>query len=215
MDEVVNQMETIKNIYCVGRNYRAHAKELNNPVPTSPFLFSKPTHAVVEADGQIVSLPGDRGSVHYEVELVLRIGKSYKEGMTVDEIVDGMAIGIDLTLRDVQDVLKEKRYPWLLAKGFPNSAILSQFIDFPGEEVCQKTNFSLLKNGLKVQEGNIQSLIFDFQTLIDFCAKHFGLGKGDIIFTGTPEGVGPLANGDELTLVWGEAVLGRSKVSIE
>ena len=207
-------METIKNIYCVGRNYRAHAKELNNPVPASPFLFSKPTHAVVEANGQVVSLPGDRGSLHYEVELVLRIGKSYEKGITVDEIVDGMAIGIDLTLRDVQDVLKEKRYPWLLAKGFPNSAILSKFIDFPGEEACKNTNFSLVINGRQVQEGNIQSLIFDFQTLIDFCAENFGLGKGDIIFTGTPEGVGPLANGDELTLLWGEAVLGKSIVNL-
>lgn len=211
----MNQMETIKNIYCVGRNYRAHAKELNNPVPTSPFLFSKPTHAVVEANGEVISLPGDQGSVHYETELVLRIGKSYKKGMTVDEIVDGLAIGLDLTLRDVQDVLKEKRYPWLLAKGFPNSAVLSKFIDFPGEEACKKTNFSLLKNGLQVQEGNIQSLIFDFQTLIDFCGKHFGLGNGDIIFTGTPEGVGPLANGDQLTLLWGEEVLGKSRVNIE
>lgn len=211
----MNQMETIKNIYCVGRNYRAHAKELNNPVPTSPFLFSKPTHAVVEANGEVISLPRDQGSVHYETELVLRIGKSYKKGMTVDEIVDGLAIGLDLTLRDVQDVLKEKRYPWLLAKGFPNSAVLSKFIDFPGEEACKKTNFSLLKNGLQVQEGNIQSLIFDFQTLIDFCGKHFGLGNGDIIFTGTPEGVGPLANGDQLTLLWGGEVLGKSKVNIE
>ena len=208
-------MEMIKNIYCVGRNYRAHAKELNNPVPTSPFLFSKPTHAVAEANGQVVSLPGDRGSVHYETELVLRIGKSYEKGMTVDEIVDGLAIGLDLTLRDVQDVLKEKRYPWLLAKGFPNAAILTKFIDFPGEEACEKTNFSLLINGSQVQEGNIQSLIFDFQTLIDFCAKHFGLGEGDIIFTGTPEGVGPLANRDELTLVWGEEVLGKAKVNLE
>ncbi len=135
--------------------------------------------------------------------------------MTVDEIVDGMAIGIDLTLRDVQDVLKEKRYPWLLAKGFPNSAILSKFINFPEEEVCKKINFSLLKNGQQVQEGNIQNLLFGFQTIIDFCAKHFGLGKGDIIFTGTPEGVGPLENGDELTLLWGEDVLGRSIVNMD
>lgn len=208
-------METIKNIYCVGRNYRAHAKELNNPVPTSPFLFSKPTHAVVEANGQVVSLPGDRGSVHYETELVLRIGKPYEKGMKVDEIVDGLAIGLDLTLRDVQDVLKEKRYPWLLAKGFLNSAILTKFIDFPGVEACKQTNFSLLINGSQVQEGNIQSLIFDFQTLIDFTAEHFGLGEGDIIFTGTPEGVGPLANGDELTLLWDEEVLGKSKVNLK
>ncbi|WAA11318.1 fumarylacetoacetate hydrolase family protein [Fervidibacillus albus] len=208
-------MEMIKNIFCVGRNFKAHAKELNNPVPTSPFLFSKPTHAIVEASGQVVNLPSDQGTIHYETELVLYIGKTYEKGMTVDEIVDCMAIGLDLTLRDVQNTLKEKRYPWLLAKGFPNSAILSKFIDFPGEKVCKETNFSLLKNEEKVQEGNIRNLIFDLQTLIDFCGNHFGLGKGDIIFTGTPENVGPLVNGDHLTLLWGDNVLGEVKVKIE
>lgn len=212
---MVGVMERIKNIFCVGRNFKAHAKELNNPIPTSPFLFSKPTHAIVQANGQVVHLPGDQGTIHYETELVLHIGKTYEQGMTVDEMVDQMAIGLDLTLRDVQNTLKEKRYPWLLAKGFPNSAILSKWIDFPGEEACKGINFSLLKNGDKVQEGNIRDLIFDLQTLIDFCGKHFRLGEGDIIFTGTPEGVGPLADGDELTLLWGKEVLGEVKVNIE
>ncbi|OLO28124.1 fumarylacetoacetate hydrolase [Alkalihalophilus pseudofirmus] len=202
----------MKNIYCVGRNYIAHAKELNNPVPTSLFLFSKPTHAVVEANGQEITIPKGRGAVHYEVELVIRIGKTYKNGMEVDEIIDAMAIGIDLTLRDVQSHLKEKRYPWLIAKGFPNSAILSKFIDFPGETVCKNTNFSLIKNGEQVQIGNIKNLIFDFQSIIHFCATNLGLGEGDIIFTGTPEGVGPLAEGDELSLLWGDTELGDCKI---
>lgn len=166
-------MNSIRNIYCVGRNYVLHAKELQNDVPTSPFLFSKPTHALVEAKGQEVILPGDRGSVHYEVELVIRMGKPYEKGIKVDDIVDGMAVGIDFTLRDVQSELKKKSYPWLLAKGFPNSAVLSNFIAFPGVEECKKTDFALLKNGEQVQLGNIQNMIFDMQTIVEFSALHF------------------------------------------
>ncbi|NOK24194.1 FAA hydrolase family protein, partial [Corallococcus carmarthensis] len=138
-------------------NYALHAKELQNEVPTAPFLFSKPTHALVEAKGQEVILPGDRGSIHFEVELVIRIGRPYEKGIKVDDIVDGMAVGIDFTLRDVQNELKKKSYPWLLAKGFPNSAVLTKFIAFPGVEGCKTTNFALLKNGEQVQVGNIQN----------------------------------------------------------
>lgn len=207
-------MNSIRNIYCVGRNYVLHAKELQNDVPTSPFLFSKPTHALVEAKGQEVILPGDRGSVHYEVELVIRMGKPYEKGIKVDDIVDGMAVGIDFTLRDVQSELKKKSYPWLLAKGFPNSAVLSNFIAFPGVEECKKTDFALLKNGEQVQLGNIQNMIFDMQTIVEFSALHFGLGEGDIIFTGTPEGVGPISDGDELALLWGEQTLGECTIKL-
>ncbi|KJS20726.1 MAG: fumarylacetoacetate hydrolase [Clostridiaceae bacterium BRH_c20a] len=201
-------MTPIKNIYCVGRNYVLHAKELNNKVPTSPFLFLKPTHALVEANGQDIILPANQGSVHYEAELVLRIGKPYEKGIKVDELVNSMAIGIDLTLRDVQDELKEKGYPWLLAKGFQNSAVLSKFIDFPGIEKCEQEDFALIKNGEQVQLGNIKNMIFDPQTIVDFTADHFGLGVGDIIFTGTPEGVGKVHDGDQISLLFGGEILG-------
>lgn len=207
-------MENIRNIYCVGRNYALHAKELNNEVPDSPFLFSKPTHALVKAEGQKISLPGDRGGVHYEVELVIHIGKDYEKGMKVDELVDSMALGIDFTLRDVQSELKKKGYPWLLAKGFPNSAPITKFIPFPGVEECKNMNFSLVKNGEQVQCGNIKNMLFDMQALVDFAAVHFGLGKGDIIFTGTPEGVGPIAHGDYLSFVWGDDVLGECTIEL-
>lgn len=207
-------MNSIRNIYCVGRNYALHAKELQNEVPTAPFLFSKPTHALVEAKGQEVILPGDRGSIHFEVELVIRIGRPYEKGIKVDDIVDGMAVGIDFTLRDVQNELKKKSYPWLLAKGFPNSAVLTKFIAFPGVEGCKTTNFALLKNGEQVQVGNIQNMIFDLQTLVDYSALHFGLGEGDIVFTGTPEGVGPVSDGDRLALLWGEQTLGDCTIKL-
>lgn len=208
-------MDSIRNIYCVGRNYELHAKELNNEVPASPFLFSKPTHALVETCGQEISLPGDRGAVHYEVEWVVHIAHNYEKGMRAEELVDRMALGVDFTLRDVQNELKKKGQPWLLAKGFPNSAVLTSFIEFPGMEKCHQTDFSLWKNGNQVQRGNIQNMIFDLQSIIDFCAIHFGLGKGDIIFTGTPEGVGPVTNGDQFSIKWGEDALGEFSVSMK
>jgi len=202
-------MQQIKNIYCVGRNYVLHAKELNNKVPTSPMLFQKPTHALVEADGREIFLPGNQGTIHFETELVIKMGKPYEKGIKVDELVDAMAIGLDLTLRDVQNGLKEKGYPWLLAKGFKNSAVLSKFIPFPGVEKCKDLNFGLLKNGRQIQSGNIKDLIFDLQTLVDYIAEHLGLGVGDIIFTGTPEGVGPVSDGDRMSLLLGEEILGE------
>lgn len=202
-------MESIRNIYCVGRNYALHAKELKNEVPVSPMLFSKPTHALVEAKGQEIILPGDRGSVHFETELVIHIGKWYEKGIKADEIIDEMAVGIDFTLRDVQSELKQKGHPWLLAKGFRNSAVLSRFIPFPGVEECKKANFVLLKNKAQVQIGNTKDMIFDLQTIIDFSAYHFGLGKGDLIFTGTPQGVGPIADGDQMSLLYDEQVIGN------
>lgn len=203
------------NIYCVGRNYAAHAKELQNEVPTSPMLFSKPTHALIEAAGKEISLPSNRGSIHFETEIVIRMGKQYEKGIKVEDIVDSMAIGIDFTLRDVQSELKKKGHPWLLAKGFPNSAVVSKFIPFPGIEEMKKIDFSLQKNGEKVQQGNINNMIFDLQTIIDFTALNFGLGEGDLIFTGTPEGVGPVNDNDHLTLLWGNSILGEGFIKFE
>ena len=204
----------VKNIYCIGRNYRLHAQELNNAVPTSPFLFGKPTHALAQANGQAILLPGDRGSVHYEAELVVHIARPYEPGLPLEELIDQMAIGLDLTLRDAQDELKKKGYPWLLAKGFPNSAVLTEWLPFEGLEATRTHDFTLERNGQEVQRGNIQDMIFDLPTILEFSAKHFGLGQGDIIFTGTPAGVGALANGDHLVLKWKEEKLGECTVKL-
>ncbi|WP_458414647.1 fumarylacetoacetate hydrolase family protein [Schinkia sp. CFF1] len=204
----------IRNIFCVGRNYVQHAKELNNEVPSSPFLFMKPTHSLVLANSSQINLPRNRGAVHYETELVIRMGRDYEKGIKVDEMVDGLAIGIDFTLREVQGELKKKGLPWLLAKGFQNSAVLSDWTSFPGFENCKKVDFSLLKNGKQAQVGNINNMLFDLQTIIDFTAENFGLGEGDIIFTGTPEGVGQAADGDHFSLLWGEQALGEFTVRL-
>lgn len=205
----------INNIYCVGRNYRLHAQELNNEVPTSPFLFMKPTYALAEANGQALELPSHQGQVHHEVEFVVHIGRAYEAGIPLEDLIDKMAIGVDFTLREVQDELKKKGYPWLLAKGFPNSALLSPWIPFEGVEAAKQYDFALEKNGQEVQRGNIKDMIFDLSTLIEFTAKHFGLGEGDIIFTGTPAGVGPVRDGDRLVLKWQKKKVGECKISFK
>jgi fumarylpyruvate hydrolase len=205
---------TIRNIYCVGRNYRAHAAELGNDVPDQPMIFTKPTHALAHIDGSALSLPGDQGEIHYEAELVLHIAKPYTEGIKVDEIVDQYALGIDFTLRDVQNVIKKKGQPWLPAKGFLKSAPITAFRPFPGASELTKSNFQLRQNGQVVQDGNISLMIFDLQTIIDYIAKHYGLGPGDIIYTGTPEGVGPVKDGDHLELLWGEEQFGAFTINL-
>ncbi|MDR6548884.1 fumarylacetoacetate hydrolase family protein [Paenibacillus qinlingensis] len=205
---------TVRNIYCVGRNYRAHAAELGNDVPDQPMIFTKPTHALVHMDGSELTLPNDQGEIHYEAELVVHIAKPYTQGIKVDEIVDQYALGIDFTLRDVQNVIKKKGQPWLPAKGFLKSAPITDFRPFPGASELTKSNFQLFQNEQVVQDGNISHMIFDLQTIIDYVAKHYGLGPGDIIFTGTPEGVGPVKDGDRLELLWGEEQFGASSIRI-
>ncbi|GAX89359.1 fumarylacetoacetate hydrolase family protein [Effusibacillus lacus] len=207
-------VEMVRNIYCVGRNYVLHAEELGNEVPKSPMIFSKPTHALVQTNGQEIALPGNRGEVHYEAEFVIHIGRDYEPGLQVKDLVNRMALGIDFTLRDVQSELKKKGHPWLLAKGFPNSAIVTEFLTFPGLEACRSTDFSLIRNGEQVQRGNIKDMLFDLQTIIEFIAANFGLGAGDMIYTGTPAGVGPVADGDNLRLVWGEDTLGECTIRL-
>ena len=208
-------LNSVGNIYCLGRNYVLHAQELRNEVPTSPMLFMKPTHALVAANGQTVTLPGNWGTIHFETELVIHIGKPYEKGMNADELVDSMTVGIDFTLRDLQDELKKKGFPWLLSKGFKNSAVISRFIPFPGIEEFKKTSFALIKNGEKVQTGYTKDFIFDLQEIIDYTGQHLGLGKGDMIFTGTPQGVGPVFDGDKMILMLGEEILGRFTLKLD
>lgn len=207
-------LTTIRNVYCVGRNYALHAAELGNAVPETPMIFMKPSHALVEMKGQPIQLPGDKGEVHYEAELVLHVGKAYEKGIRVDELVDAFAFGIDFTLRDVQNELKKKGHPWLAAKGFLQSAAIGPFFPFPGEQAIKNQDFSLFINEIEVQRGNTSAMIFDLQAIVDFCAANYGLGSGDLIYTGTPAGVGSVSHGDLLRLQWGQEQAGVCKIQL-
>ncbi|OAB39874.1 fumarylacetoacetate hydrolase [Paenibacillus macquariensis subsp. defensor] len=198
----------IRNVYCVGRNYRLHAAELGNAVPQEPMIFMKPSHAVIPLDQSVITLPKDQGEVHYEGEIVILIHRDYEPGVTVNELVEVMALGIDFTLRDVQQVIKEKGHPWTAAKGFKSSAPLTPFVAFPGMEELNVQDFTVMKNRVEVQRGNASDMIFSLQNIVDYIGLHYGLGKGDLIFTGTPAGVGPVSQGDQFDLLWGDKQLG-------
>lgn len=206
------KLQTIKNIFCIGRNYVAHVHELGNEVPTRPVVFMKPTHALTKAVGQTIDLPKGRGDVHYEAELVIKMGQDYEPNLSLDEMVSEMTVGLDLTLRDIQTELKEKQQPWDLAKGFKHAAILGDFIPFPGLATCKEKQFELTINDEQVQVGQINKMIFPLHDIIHFVGEHLGLKKDDIIFTGTPEGVGALQDGDHLSLIWDEERLGNINI---
>lgn len=208
-------MADVKNIYCIGRNYVEHAHELGNSVPEQPIVFSKPTHALVKADHQVIDLPNNRGEIHYESEIVLKIGQDYTPGIKVDKLVSEMTIGLDLTLRDIQSKLKTKGHPWLLAKGFESSAMIGEWIPFVSVEHCQEYDFKLHINHELRQIGNSTNMIFSFEQMIQYIAEHLGLKKGDIIFTGTPKGVGPLKDGDKIELFWADERLGACMIHME
>jgi fumarylpyruvate hydrolase len=206
--------ENIRNVYCVGRNYALHAAELGNAVPEAPMIFMKPTHALVEMEGQSIRLPSNQGEIHYEAELVLHIGKDYEKGMHVDDLVDRFALGIDFTLRELQNELKKKGHPWMPAKGFLRSAPIGPFFPFLGEQATKHVDFSLFKNEVEVQRGNTSQMIFHLQAIVDYCAKHYGLGPGDLIYTGTPAGVGQVTHGDVFRLQWGQELAGECTILI-
>ncbi len=207
-------MKHIKNIYCIGRNYADHVKELNNKMPEQPLIFSKPTHALVSAEDNLITLPGNQGAVHHEVEIVIEIDRDYEAGLTVDDLVSKMYIGLDLTLRDEQQRLKEAGLPWLLSKGFKNSAIISKSMEFPKESVLREKEFSLKVNEEVVQAGKINQMTFSLDAMIKYLANHIGLKKGDLIYTGTPAGVGPLKDNDQLELIYDDEVISTCKINI-
>ncbi|MUT64555.1 fumarylacetoacetate hydrolase family protein [Paenibacillus sp. NEAU-GSW1] len=206
--------QQIRNIYCIGRNYRMHAIELGNEIPKSPLVFTKPSHAVAAMDGELLPIPGDRGAVHFELEIVLRVGKPLSPGMNADECIDAMTLGLDLTLRDVQSRLKEKGQPWLEAKGFKASAPLGRWLPYPGEEGLKDLSFTLIRNGEQAQLGNSSDMLFPVSKLIEHIDRLYGLGQGDLIYTGTPEGVAALNDGDVLEAFWGKQLVGSNRIKL-
>jgi fumarylpyruvate hydrolase len=204
----------IRNVYCVGRNYKLHAAELGNAVPESPMIFMKPTHAVVPMNGEAIRFPAAFGSIHYEAELVVRIGKTYESGVQAKDIIDSFALGIDFTMRELQDILKNKQHPWVKAKGFKASAPLTEFQQLSSLEELYNETFSLTINGVEKQRGHLEDTIFNLQMLVDEIGTHYGLKEGDIIFTGTPAGVAPIKDGDQMKLFWGETLLGECVINL-
>jgi 2-keto-4-pentenoate hydratase/2-oxohepta-3-ene-1,7-dioic acid hydratase in catechol pathway len=186
-------------IFCIGRNYSEHAKELGNAVPEDPVVFTKPDTALLK-NGEPFYLPDFSSDVHHEVELVIKInkvGKNIQEKFARNYFSE-IGMGIDFTARDVQAKLKAKGLPWDLAKGFDGAAPLGNFIDVSQRESLQNISFGLEKNKVWVQQGNSHDMIFSFEKIIAFVSSYFTLKVGDLIYTGTPAGVGPVAIGDTL-----------------
>ncbi len=185
-------------IIAIGRNYAAHARELGNQVPGEPLIFMKPSTAVIDS-GRPFIYPPFSGDVHYELEVIVEISRRGKNISRKNylEYFDRISLGIDFTARDLQKKCKEKGRPWEIAKAFDGSAAIGQWIDQSSFDF-QNLHFELLKNGKPVQKGHTAAMIFPLDDLMEYISKFFTLEPGDIIFTGTPEGVGPVTPGDHL-----------------
>jgi acylpyruvate hydrolase len=200
----------VGKIVCIGQNYAAHIKEMKAEAPSSPVFFLKPTTALVQNGGEVL-LPSISHDVHHEVELTVLIGKECKNvplSSALDHVA-GYGVGLDMTLRDVQNDAKKKGLPWTLAKGFDTSAPVSDFV--PSGQIADPGTLSLRLdvNGTTRQHSGTNDLIFPVDKLIEFVSRFVTLERGDIVFTGTPQGVSQVNHGDTL-----EAFLSDSKGTI-
>jgi 2-keto-4-pentenoate hydratase/2-oxohepta-3-ene-1,7-dioic acid hydratase in catechol pathway len=186
-------------IFCVGRNYADHAKELGNIIPDEPVIFMKPKSALLQPHTPFY-YPEFTNELHYEAELVLRISKNgkYIQEKFANKYYDAVTVGIDFTARDIQNELKEKGLPWERAKAWDNSAAIGKWIPFQNLKNKKEISFGLYKNKELVQEGNSKDMMFDFDYIVSFISNFFSINIGDLIFTGTPAGVGEAVVGDEL-----------------
>ena len=195
-------------IICIGRNYAEHAKELGNDIPEEPVIFMKPKNALLQGHTPFY-YPEFTNELHYECELVLRVcknGKFITENQAPD-YYNAISVGLDFTARDIQDEHKKKGLPWEKAKSFDNSAVLGKLINITPSFKRTGIKFSLKMNGDTVQQGNSDDMIFSFNSIIAHISNYFSLNIGDLIYTGTPAGVGECVVGDEL-----EGFLGNEKL---
>ena len=201
-------------IICIGRNYGAHAKELGNDLPQEPVFFCKPDSAILPK-GNPLYIPEWTKDLHYEVELVYRI---HRLGKNIDQAhasryYDAVSLGIDFTARDVQEAQKQARLPWEKAKAFDGSAVISShWLDIQAPEKMEELHFRLDKNGETVQRGNSSDMIFSIDAIIAYVSQFMTLKIGDLIFTGTPAGVGPVQIGDVLKGYLGEQEMFQVKI---
>jgi len=186
-------------IICVGRNYADHAKELNNDIPTEPVLFMKPKGAIL-LPGKPLYYPEFTDDLQYECEVVVRIVKNGKhiQEKFANKYYGDVTLGIDFTARDVQREQQKKGLPWEIAKGFDGSAAVGSFEPVTVETNVSNIAFQLKKNGETVQDGDTRNMIFSIDQIIAYASRYFTLNIGDLIFTGTPAGVGPVTAGDQL-----------------
>jgi acylpyruvate hydrolase len=195
-------------IICIGRNYADHAKEMNAPIPSQPVFFMKPDCAILK-DGEDFYFPEFTSDLHYECEVVIKIDKVGKNILPkfAHKYYSKISLGIDFTARDLQFKCKENGLPWEMAKAFDNSAPISNLWLEKSNFDIEHLSFSLYKNGKMVQNGNLNQLIFNFDKLISYVSTFVTLKTGDLIFTGTPAGVGPVQIGDTL-----EGFIGNEKM---
>ncbi|MEN8811241.1 MAG: fumarylacetoacetate hydrolase family protein [Flavobacteriales bacterium] len=196
-------------IICIGRNYSEHAKELGNEAPKEPLFFLKPDSAILPKRVPFY-IPEFTKDLHFEVELLVKINKVGKhiEERFANTYYDKIGLGIDFTARDLQGECKSKGLPWEKAKAFDGSAVIGkEFIDKSEFESVQGIEFSLIKNGVQVQIGNSRDMIFTIDQIISYVSQFFTLKIGDVIYTGTPAGVGPVKIGDKLEGFIGEKQL--------
>lgn len=186
-------------IFCVGRNYAAHVKELGNEIPEEPVIFMKPKSALLQPHTPFY-YPEFTNELHYECELVIRISKNgkYIQEKFANKYYDAVTTGIDFTARDIQAELKKKGLPWEKAKAWDNSAVIGKWIPFADMKNKKEINFGMYKNKELVQQGNSANMAFNFDTIVSYISNFFSVNIGDVIFTGTPDGVGEAVVGDEL-----------------
>jgi len=192
-------------IFCVGRNYVAHVQELGNEVPDEPIIFMKPKSALLQAHTPFY-YPEFTNELHYECELVLRISKNgkYIQDRFASKYYDAVTTGIDFTARDIQNELKKKGLPWEKAKSWDNSAVIGKWIPFTEVKNKKDIGFGLYKNKEIVQQSNSSLMINNFDKIVSYISNYFSVNIGDLVFTGTPAGVGECVVGDELEGFIGE-----------
>ncbi len=187
-------------IICIGRNYHEHAKELNNPVPAKPVFFMKPDSALVIRNRPFF-YPDFSNDIHHEIEIVIkinRLGRSIEQKFA-SRYFSEIGLGVDFTARDLQAECKKNGLPWEIAKGFDSSAPISKFLPISNFADIHNLNFHLDINGTRVQTGNTSEMIFSFEHIIAYVSQFVTLKTGDLIYTGTPAGVGSVKPGDRLT----------------
>ena len=186
-------------IICIGRNYAAHIEELKNEKPGQPVVFLKPDTALIKGEAPFY-YPDFSTNIHHEIELVLNISKEgkYIQPQFAHRYFEEIGLGIDFTARDLQDQCKAKGLPWEIAKAFNGSAPIGNFKPVSEFSDLKNIDFHLEINGEVKQKGNTSLMLFDFATIISYVSQFFTLKKGDLIYTGTPAGVGPVQTGDQL-----------------